>query len=77
MRGIRAFVWLGVVFVALALGYFAYRFSLSVRSVKARRAGDRERADELNTKGRLLFLAVSGATTLLVLVWVAVLVATH
>ncbi len=70
-------MWLTAVAVAVALAYFAYRVSLSVRSAKARRAGDSERADALSAKGSVLFLGVASALMLVTMVGVVVVIATH
>lgn len=74
-RGTRHTMWLGVVLAPLVVAYLAYRFSFVVRSIKARRAGDAGRSDELSTKGRQAFLGMTGAMTLTLLVGVVVMVA--
>jgi hypothetical protein len=69
-------MWAAVVLV-WALGYVAYRLSFVVRAVRADRAGDREHADALRTRGSTLFLGATATITLLVLVVVALAIATR
>lgn len=70
-------MWFGIVVPILALGYVAYRLSLTVRAVRAQRAGDRERADDLRTRGGYLFVGVVAALGLVGLVLAVVVIATR
>lgn len=73
----RTVVWFGIVVPILALGYVAYRASLTVRAVKAQRAGDRDRADALRAKSGYVFLGFRSALVLLALVLIVALIATR
>lgn len=64
----------GFVVTILGLGYVAYRLSFSLRALRADRAGQTERADALRAKGTRLFLGLTSALTLLLVVWVFLLV---
>jgi hypothetical protein len=77
VKGTGPGVWFGVVAALLIVAYLVYRFSFTVRSVQARRQGDRDRADSLQTRGTLVFLGTAGALTLVLLVWMVFLIATH
>jgi hypothetical protein len=57
--------------------YVVYRLSLTARAVTADRRGDREQADALRAKGGLLFLGATGSLMALILIGVAVLVASR
>ena len=69
-------MWMAVLIIA-CVGYVVYRTSFSVRSVRASRAGDRQRAEALSRKGKLVFLGVTGVWTLAVVVFVVALVLTR
>ena len=68
-------MWAAVGLAVVMLAYLAYRFSFTVRSIRARREGDREGADSLRTRGTLVFLGTSAGLTLLLLVFIAVVIA--
>jgi hypothetical protein len=68
-------MWFGLVVAALAVGFLVYRISITFRSVKARRAGNSEHADELRTRGTMAFLGLTGLFTLALLVLAAVAMA--
>ena len=70
-------MWVGIVVLALCLGYVVYRLSLTARAVRADRRGDGERADALRTQGGLLFLGATAGLTALVLIGAAVVVASR
>ncbi len=68
-------MWVTAVLLGLALAYVGYRLSLTVRAVRADRAGDGERADAYRLRGSLLYLGLTTGMTLLVLIAVAVMLA--
>jgi NhaP-type Na+/H+ or K+/H+ antiporter len=64
-----------LIVAVLAVGFLVYRLLLTFRSMKARRAGDREHADELRTRSTMAFLGMTGLFTLALLVLAAVAIA--
>jgi hypothetical protein len=68
-------VWVGRLAFLGAVVFAVYRLSLSVRYVRAARAGDRERAESLQTTGNQAFLAFVFGLTLFLLVGVGVALA--
>jgi hypothetical protein len=74
-EGGTMFVWMGRLALLGAVAFAVYRLSLSVRYVRASRAGDRERAESLQTTGNQAFLAFAFALTLFFLVGVVVALA--
>jgi hypothetical protein len=57
---------------ALALGYVVYRMGLTIRAIRAERAGDLDHAGDLRTRAAVLGVGVLCTLTLLFLLVVLV-----